>query len=238
MWHKAFLEECRRAGFNLAGIASVTSYDSSTPEPLRLARRFSGARSALILATGGTSFWNSLAQREKSCSHPLDRATVHRLRKPVRFLRRQGVCHRILFPFRSSGLKVSFRRLAEASGLGNANTVLNILVHPVYGPWVSLRALILVDQVLEPTVPLTEFDPCAPCAKPCIRACPSNAIRTTGFELRLCGIHISKFPSCDEGCLARRACVYGKEHAYSGNEGFHRQRFAKQAILQYLARES
>jgi len=43
-----------------------------------------------------------------------------------------------------------------------------------------------MEAELEPTRPLSRFDPCASCDRPCHRACPQDAFRSGKFERALC----------------------------------------------------
>ena len=61
----------------------------------------------------------------------------------------------------------------------------NLLVTPQFGPRLRLRGIFL-EAELEPTGPLTGFDPCAACDRPCHRACPRTAFRSGKYERTLC----------------------------------------------------
>ena len=50
-----------------------------------------------------------------------------------------GAPIRVLYPFGFAEDGVSFTRLALLAGLGRESLV-GVLVHPVYGPWIALRA--------------------------------------------------------------------------------------------------
>jgi len=229
-------EVCLEAGFNLTGIISVESYDRQVDFSLQIRNIFFEARSAILLATGGSTFWSQLSADERKGVHPIDVATIRRIKAPIAKLKRVGGKVKAIFPFRSSGRRVSFMKMGEMAGLGCSDTLLGILIHPTFGPWVSMRSLLLTNLVLTPDSHLSEFLPCAPCAKPCVSACPVSAFRTSGFEARLCGNHLTNSFSCDTGCLSRRACVYGRDHAYGEEEGYHRQKMAKNSLVRYVLR--
>ena len=61
----------------------------------------------------------------------------------------------------------------------------NLLVTPQFGPRLRLRG-IFMEAELEPTGPLSGFDPCATCDRPCHRACPKDAFGSGKFERALC----------------------------------------------------
>jgi len=66
----------------------------------------------------------------------------------------------------------------------------NLLVTPEFGPHVRLRALLL-DEDLEPTSSI-EFDACATCDMPCIKACRRNAFENGSYERERCNLQIEE----------------------------------------------
>lgn len=61
----------------------------------------------------------------------------------------------------------------------------NLVITPEFGPRVRLRGLFMEPE-LEPTGPMTGFDPCDGCDMPCHRACPRGAFRSGAFERAFC----------------------------------------------------
>ena len=61
----------------------------------------------------------------------------------------------------------------------------NLLITPQFGPRLRLRG-IFMEAELEPTAPLSDFDPCTTCDKPCHRVCPRTAFRSGKYERTLC----------------------------------------------------
>ena len=71
---------------------------------------------------------------------------------------------------------VDFRPLATSAGLGTPS-LLGLVIHPEYGLWVSIRAVLLSTEVFEPTTKNRMQSPCEGCVeKPCISACPAGAV--------------------------------------------------------------
>jgi epoxyqueuosine reductase len=66
----------------------------------------------------------------------------------------------------------------------------NLLITPGLGPKVRLRASFL-DIELAPTL-LPDFDPCADCDMPCLRACPQDAFRSGHYERDHCHLEMEK----------------------------------------------
>ena len=107
-----------------------------------------------------------------------------------------------------------FAQMGELAGLGTVSPVLGRLMHPEFGLWVNIRAVVLIAG--EPfgfsPPPLTDFDPCATCSMPCVEACPAGVYEPHGHpEPERCGQHLHR-GGCTHGCGALLACPIGKEH--------------------------
>ncbi|MCI0455322.1 MAG: hypothetical protein L0Y68_10065 [Candidatus Dadabacteria bacterium] len=90
----------------------------------------------------------------------------------AKILNEEKINYIMAFPFGSGYLSLDFSKLGELGGVGT-KILLGILIHPEYGSWISLREATATD--LEPSrynEPLYPFNPCPPCSKPYIFACP------------------------------------------------------------------
>lgn len=219
-------------GFNLMGSVSVKSADAQAPAEHRWERRWSSTRSIVLLGSGGRFFWESLTEADRQGEDVIDETTVRRVEALVKAAGWNSHEMRAIYPFREEGRAVSFLRLAERCGWGTTQTVLGYLLHPVYGPWVSLRAALLLSFPLDEEDRTSTFSPCGACAKPCIAACPAMAILPTGYHVPSCQRQLVKEKSCDNVCLSRAACVIGSEHQYGDEESAHRQGFFKRSLLE------
>lgn len=68
------------------------------------------------------------------------------------------------------------QRVAQAAGLAWLSPS-RLSIHPEHGPWIALRAVIVVD-VAGPDAPAPPFDPCTSCAKPCLAAFDRALLQT------------------------------------------------------------
>jgi hypothetical protein len=204
--------ELAAAGLNLLGCLSAPRYDATVPQAWRTQALAPSTRSVLMLAAGGRALFAAFAKAPEARlpADPLDAYT----RRVVEDIA-PHLDARALFAFeRRGGAFADFIALGRAAGLGAASR-LGLLLHPVYGPWLSLRALLLTPLTLPETPPLAGFDPCSACAAPCAAACPGDALRPAGFDVARCAATRRLRPDCRVRCDARRACVVGPEHAYA-----------------------
>jgi epoxyqueuosine reductase QueG len=230
------------AGLNLVGAAAVEAYDAGVPATHRLARLLPGVRSAIVIGNGGGAFWEAHRAwcrqdpRRAAAPDPLDRFTVSVIEEAARPLRAGGAV-RVVYPFRFAAEPVSFVHLAECAGLGRRSLV-GVLVHPVFGPWIALRAAILVPGALTAARPADGFDPCPGCVeRACLPACPAGAIGSGGWDIPRCAAHRrAAEDGCAARCHARFDCVIGRAHRYPPEALAYHQAQARPALARYARR--
>lgn len=226
-------------GLNLVGATALRSYDALVPPEFTLARLLPGAESAIVIGNGGSAFWDAFRAFCRShpeaerCSDPLDAFTATVVEEAVRPLL-GALPSRVLYPFRFPADPVSFVHLAECAGLGR-RSLLGLLVHPTFGPWIALRAAVLVPVVVPAPRPADGFDPCPTCVeRACVPACPAGAIGDAGWDIPRCASHrLRDDDGCAARCHARFDCVIGREHRQSPEELAYHQSRARDALAAY-----
>jgi hypothetical protein len=211
------------AGFNLRGAISAARYDAVVPPAWRTGVLLPEARAALVVGSGGRALWNALrtAPERAAANDPVDTYTARVLDALAEELAGAGHPSRGLYPLEQrGGVYADFVSLAREAGLG-ASSRLGMLLHPIYGPWLSIRAVLLTAHEFPPGAPLAGFDPCSDCAAPCAEACPGGAVWPEGISARLCYETQRTEPACALRCNARHACVVGQEHAYDAQAEAH-----------------
>jgi hypothetical protein len=205
--------EPEAAGLNLAGVVPIAAYDRLVPDAWRAGRLLPGAVSALVIGGGGRALHRLHLRLAPDA--PLDDFVAGVVARGCQRLRGAGWQARAFaYDEAREGSYVDLVALGRRAGLG-APSRLGLLLHPEYGPWCSLRALVLTDRPL-PEPSETGFAPCDGCTAPCAEACPVAAPRAlpAGFDVRACGAQRAREGPCRSRCAARRACVYGQDHAY------------------------
>jgi hypothetical protein len=198
---------------NLVGATSVAAYDARVAPARRLAPRAPDGRGVVVVGNGGAAFWHAFRAAVPAPAaddrDPLDRFT----RTVVDDATRDLAGARRHFPFDPRPAALDFQTLGELAGLGRPSLV-GVLVHPEFGPWIALRAAVVVpDDVVAPR-PADGFDPCPTCVeRPCIAACPAGAVGPDGWDVPRCVAHrLAAEANCATGCSARLECVYGRAH--------------------------
>ena len=215
------------SGFNTWGVLSARDYDAIVPAPWRSPVLLPGARSAVVLACGGPAFgaaFGASPEAHDARPDPVDRFTERIVNQTIARAASphfaaptydHALSDRALYYWeRQDGHFADFVALGRACGLGWPSR-LGVLIHPDYGPWISLRAVVLTRAALAATPPLPDPSPCEACPGPCASACPGGALRRQDFDVAACGRTTLSLETCRVRCDARRACVMGREHAYS-----------------------
>jgi hypothetical protein len=120
---------------------------------------------------------------------------------------------------------------------------LGLLIHPTWGLWHSYRgALALAEPCTLAAPERPERGPCDTCAdRPCLSACPVGAHSVAGFDDAACFAHLAgpSSASCHEtGCLSRRACPVGREHAHAPEQAaFTMRAFHRAQRRRYAAKD-
>lgn len=229
-WVSALTARLAAFGLNAWGVADGQPYQSVLP----------GCRSVLVFGSGGPALWQHFVAwlradpaRLSGEQHPLDAFIQRSLEAadPAPETSRRWVrCAADETCF------VDFRPLARDAGLGWSSR-LGLLLHPVYGPWMGLRAACFTTEALPVTGAAPGDGPCAGCAAPCVTVCPAEAVRAEGFDIVRCAAwrapeHEGGRGGCPTSCGARNACPEGAAWRYPDLEQhYHDNRRTGRAAL-------
>lgn len=175
----------------------------------------SGAERTLLLVgnAGPEMYRHFFAAPESSngTDNPLDSWT-RRVIAPI--AERFGA--EALFPFGGPPWHPFQRWAMRAEGL--RASPLGILIHPRFGVWHAYRAALLFQAALPVAPAPAGVHPCDTCIeRPCLTTCPAGAVTVERYDHLSCAGHAAA-PAGEEcssrGCMARRACPVGREHAY------------------------
>jgi hypothetical protein len=230
-------------GLNLVAALSVTRYEAAGAAPATVeAITQLGARSIIVVANGGGDFWRAFTRYADvhrgwlERPDPLDdftRAIVEDTLTPA--VCAAGVTCTPVYPFASDPPQLNFMQLGRLAGLAGPS-IIGVVVHPIYGPWLAFRAALLVDVVLDVPGAALGFDPCPTCvARSCIKGCPAEAVSNEhGWDLAGClKFRVEQEPACAPRCHARAACVLGPEYRYPDAELAYHQRRALKVMRPY-----
>jgi hypothetical protein len=229
------MTDLARVGLDLVGTTAIPSYDARVVPARRVASRAPGAGAVLVIGNGGSAFWRRFrAHATLTGPDPLDRYTRAIVAEATRPL--AALSHH--YPGDVDD-PLDFQALARAAGLA-APSLLGLVVHPVYGPWMALRAAVTLPEMVDLPRPADGFDPCPTCAaRPCMTACPVAAVDGAGWSGPRCIAHrVAAAEHCATGCGARIACVLGPEHRYPDDALAYHQAAAGVHLRRYVSAAS
>lgn len=220
------LTECIRPfGLNLVGAITAEAFDRTQPSERRVRTLAPGCGTVVVIGSGGREFWERLeldARRPWSsfvAYRPVEERCALASRQATAWLASRGVSALAVSPRQQPML--NFPQLAEMAGLGVVSPVSNWLLNPQYGPWLTVNFALLVDSLPFgsgfPRAIAGEYQPCAGCHQPCVRACPAGACGGGSFDREVCGSWYHG-GGCASGCDMKRACPQGAAHRFGAVE--------------------
>ncbi len=230
----------RSSGFNLIRRIRTEEYDSVVSPESRIPGLCPGSTSVILVGFAGHTFWSILKKFlnknpgfRDSYEDWIDYYTVLRFMEIADLFEKHGLGWRAVFPFGEKSLALDFMKLGELGGTGTKG-IIGVLIHPEYGPWISLRGAIISDIEFSRYDSPLSFNPCPECHKPCIPVCPANTVSEKGWDVPACMKFRLREIDCTDNCVSRRACPYGKEHQYTREQLGYHHAFVLKSIRGYF----
>lgn len=209
-----FASGSAEAGLDLTHAFNVRQYNFQACENERL---FDFERpDALGILIGNTrKLWPIFMQalREDSSlqaePHPLDTYVTARLRSLATGV--FGRSSQLVFSHATVPKAFPIQRLAEAVNFA-ALSPSHLSIHPQYGPWIALRAVVVVDVEGPPLAPLELSRPCRGCSAPCVPALNrALSVSTTPISAASIAEHAHDWIAVRDACPVGRDFRYGQE---------------------------
>lgn len=207
-------DESSEAGFDLVQPFEIGWYNSSVEPALRL-EDFGSDRNLGVLIGNTRALWPKLLARLQrdpallASRDPLDSYTEEAVRSAVSGL---GVPARLRWSHAAGEGLVAMQRLAHAAGLAYLSET-HLSVHPRFGPWIALRAVVSFD-VRAPALERPALShPCGSCKEHCLPAF-ERARAATGAAVSAEAIR-AHYP---RWLAVRDACPTGRAHRYGDDQ--------------------
>ena len=141
-----------RHGLNLCAALPLARYDAAVQPEARASLIDPAARSIVVLGNGGGDFWAAFKRHAArnpgwwERENPLDDFTREVVEREVAApLREAALRYTIVHPFMHGGARtLNFVELGKAAGIAGPS-ILGVVVHPMFGPWIAFRAALLLD---------------------------------------------------------------------------------------------
>jgi methylmalonic aciduria homocystinuria type C protein len=208
-------------GFDLTRAVAVSAYNHAVAPPLRLPDH--GRAGALAVVIGNTrALWPRFVAALRADAalaedrNPLDRytelavaAAVHETAGVL-----GGPPREIRFAHEAPPRRVAMQRLAHLAGLAHL-TPGQLCVHPVYGPWIALRAVVVwdIDAGADAATTSARIPPPCDCSRGCARAFDRTVAAVRGLPTQA-----DVRADWQRWVAVRDACPVGREHRYSAEQ--------------------
>lgn len=177
----------------------------------------------LLLLGPSKGFWSHIAQEPEmgdAKPDPVDRWSTRTITEIARNTNATAA-----FPFGGPPYK-PFYTWALRTGRVWSSPVM-LAVHDTHGLFVSFRGALLFPRKIDlPAGPAQA--PCTDCAKPCLSACPAQALTQDGYALDKCHAYLDTRDGADcmaFGCAVRRKCPVGKDLRDPRQSAYHMKIF-------------
>ncbi|MGB0590316.1 MAG: hypothetical protein ACPGU1_11600 [Myxococcota bacterium] len=209
------LAHAAERGLDIAVPCVAQRYNASIADHphLRPVETFGYPTTCAILIGNTRLLWPALKRAvaeapTRLASDPVDRhveATIGALQEAI------PARSKVYFGHVMGDSMVSMVHAAEASGFADRGPA-HLAVHPVYGPWFAIRALLVIDH---PAVdePPSSPELCASCSAPCVHAL-TEAMRLTESADIATGLG----PNWRAWLAIRDACPVGQGARYSDGQ--------------------
>jgi methylmalonic aciduria homocystinuria type C protein len=190
-------------GLELAAPLCVPAYDAAVAAPLRLPRL--GRAAPLALVVGNTrALWPRFVAARRAEPDPLDRFVEREVAAALADAA-PGIARAVQFAHEAP-VTVAIQRAAAIAGLAHLSAS-HLSVHPTYGPWIALRAVIVLDAdgVTEAPPPVPPPCDCATGCGPAFAAALAAGVPSGEAELR---------ERWRLWLAVRDACPVGRAHRY------------------------
>ncbi|MDP5240258.1 hypothetical protein Q9Q94_12015 [Uliginosibacterium sp. 31-16] len=218
------------AGLNRQHVFNLADLPAELLAPLQPAAH---ERQLILFGHAGRRLWECVQAEGIRSAHPIDEYSV---RTVERWLAQAlpATRARFVFPQSLGSQHIGLQRLGKIAGWHRAAPFM-VGIDAVWGSWFAYRAVILTDTDLPASAPVDNGYPCDGCAdKPCITACPANALAGGTVNLAACNAgRLAPDSTCALGCTARSACPVGAEHRYDDSQIRHSAAGSLAAIRRY-----
>jgi epoxyqueuosine reductase len=187
-------------------------------------------RQLVLLGHGGKELWERVKAAGIAGEHPIDDFTVRSIERCFAE-HLPANRYRIAYP---GDAPVGLQQLGALAGWHHAAPFM-VGIDPDWGSWYAYRAVVLADTGFCPFPAVDRSNPCSRCVnRPCIAACPAQAMAGGGFSLARCAAYrLQPGSACAFTCQARLACPVGSAHRYDADQLRHTYSISLRTLRAY-----
>lgn len=204
------------AGLNLQAVFNIDQLPPGLIGPIPdISLSGRAYRQLILIGHAGTRLWERVKESGPNSENPIDDFTVETVKQWFAGCQPRNN-YRLIYP---GSHAIGLQRLGQLAGWHNPSPFM-VGIDPEWGTWYAYRAAVLADTHFEPTRPAERESPCKTCERrPCITACPGEALEGNSFDLGKCVAYRRQAGSaCRATCLARISCPVGSAHRYCDDQ--------------------
>lgn len=191
-------------------------------------------RSLVLIGHGGRRLWQALAEFGMQTADPVDYFSLAITGRFIdEFLGAPPIL--MLYP---TNYTIPLQQLGALAGWHHPSP-LGLGINETYGVWFAYRTVFLTTFPLPLIQTPKTISPCNTCLdKPCIAACPAQAVQGVG-QLRVADcvdFRLQVRSTCQNRCLSRMACPVAPEHRYKPEQLHYHYNHSLASIRQYYRR--
>ena len=177
-------------------------------------------KTILLIGPEEPRFWHVFKNSKEygdKIENPLDRWS----KKTIELIAREFKA-RSFFPFEAPFQPfISWAKKCDTMG----SSPVGLLVHEKKGLFISFRGALGINEYIKRPTPSKDI--CTSCLKPCLTACPIEALTSNGYDVGRCRSYLqtTEGKDCKEGCLVRRSCPIGSQYRLKDQSSFHMSSF-------------
>lgn len=211
--------ELDRVGLNLQAVFNVDTLPTMIRAQLRQGMKDGqDFRQLILIGNAGSALWSAVRAAGIDSADPIDDFSVQTVSRW--FNTCFGNCgHQRIYPGNTA---VGLQTLGSLAGWHHASPF-KVGINQDWGTWFAYRVALLANTALPVTQARHTVSPCDTCRdKPCIPACPAQAMASGDFDLDRC-IDYRRQPGsrCAASCVARLSCPVGSSHRYNPEQIAH-----------------
>jgi|CXWL01.1.fsa_nt_gi methylmalonic aciduria homocystinuria type C protein len=201
------VSSCAAAGLDLNATSSVGSYNAVVDRPFHLP----GADDSLTIVVGNTrAIWPHIGEFVRAQPSPPPDPVDTYVESVIRSA--TSGCTELIdvrYAHESPPRRIAIQRLAHVAGLAWLSPS-HLCIHPTFGPWIALRAAIVLDMPAPPArQPLAAPCDCAGACAPLLAEALAAAERVDSASVR---------SSWRRWLAMRDACPVGRRHRYDDDQ--------------------
>ena len=221
------------AGLNMLAIFDLDTLPEEIIQNIQLdAVALKRYKQLLVFGHGGKDMWQAVQQSSfLHVSNPIDSFSIGVVQNYFKQELPSSNYH-LLYP--GPIQNIPLQALGKLAGWHHASPF-RIGINADYGSWYAYRVVAVADTALTPTTVMDGASPCQSCAdKPCIPACPANALQAGDLLLQQCMDYRLQHDSrCKSQCISRLSCPVSTEHRYSSEQVAYHYNLSMKTIERY-----